>query len=158
MCHAPAFTGVGSGQDPPLALVQWSRSLSSETVSPVAPLVGRKAILKKCVDLENELRGPLKVFEIRLPVGLDTDRSMPSCARRCRRTRCSPALVPLLDARTVLYKTYLKLDNAVKGLVRVDPICRRLMSIPGVAAVTALTFKAVVDNPTRFKSFQGCGR
>jgi hypothetical protein len=39
------------------------------------------------------------------------------------------ALVPLLDARTVLYKTYLKLDNAVKGLVRVDPICRRLMSI-----------------------------
>ena len=25
------------------------------------------------------------------------------------------ALVPLLDARTVLYKTYLKLDNAVKG-------------------------------------------
>jgi hypothetical protein len=34
------------------------------------------------------------------------------------------ALVPLLDARTVLYKTYLKLDNAVKCLVRVDPICR----------------------------------
>ena len=25
------------------------------------------------------------------------------------------ALVPLLDARTVLYKTYLKLDNAVKA-------------------------------------------
>jgi hypothetical protein len=24
----------------------------------------------------------------------------------------------MLDARTVLYKTYLKLDNAVKGLVR----------------------------------------
>ena len=39
------------------------------------------------------------------------------------------ALVPLLDARTVLYKTYLKLDNAVKGLVRVDPVCRRLMSL-----------------------------
>ena len=62
------------------------------------------------------------------------------------------ALVPLLDARTVLYKTYLKLDNAVKGLVRVDPICRRLMSIPGVGPVTALTFKAAVDDPNRFKS------
>ena len=58
----------------------------------------------------------------------------------------------MLDARTVLYKTYLKLDNAVKGLVRVDPICRRLMSIPGVGPVTALTFKAVVDDPNRFKS------
>ena len=31
------------------------------------------------------------------------------------------ALVPLLDARTVLYKTYLKLDNAVKGPVRAIP-------------------------------------
>jgi hypothetical protein len=36
VCHAPVFTGVGSGQDPPLALVQWSRSSSSDTVSPVA--------------------------------------------------------------------------------------------------------------------------
>jgi transposase len=62
------------------------------------------------------------------------------------------ALVPLLDARTVLYKTYLKLDNAVKGLVRVDPICRRLMSIPGVGPVTSLTFRAAVDDPSRFKS------
>jgi transposase len=60
--------------------------------------------------------------------------------------------VPLLDARTVLYKTYLKLDNAVKAVVRVDPICRRLMSIPGVGPVTALTFKAAVDDPSRFKS------
>ena len=62
------------------------------------------------------------------------------------------ALVPLLDARTVLYKTYLKLDNAVKGLVRAHPVCRRLMSIPGVGPVTALTFKAAVDDPSRFKS------
>ena len=83
--------------------------------------------MKKCVDFENELRGLLKVFGIRLPsrVGhgafdtelLETvsDDEMLACA-----------LVPLLDARTVLYKTYLKLDNAVKGLVRADPICRRL--------------------------------
>jgi len=47
-------------------------------------------------------------------------RSWQWASRACRR-----ALVPLLDARTVFYKTYLKLDNAVKPLVRVDPICRR---------------------------------
>ena len=62
------------------------------------------------------------------------------------------ALAPLLDARTVPYKTYLKLANAVKRLVRVDPFCRRLMSIPGVGPVTALTFKAAIDGPKRFKS------
>jgi len=42
------------------------------------------------------------------------------------------ALLPLLDARTMLYRTYLKLDNLVRGMVRTDPVCQRLMSVPGV--------------------------
>ncbi len=41
------------------------KSLQSHQVR--ALLASRKAILKKCVDLENELRGLLKVFGIRLP-------------------------------------------------------------------------------------------
>ncbi len=128
-----------------------SESLHSHQVR--ALLASRKAILKKCVDLENELRGLLKAFRIRLPsrVGHGAFDAEP------RQTVYSDemlacALVPLLDARTVLYKTYLKLDNAVKAVVRVDPICRRLTSTPGVGLVTALTFKAAVDHPGRFKS------
>src|SRR3546814_15627873 len=31
-----------------------------------------------------------------------------------------------------------------------DAICRRLMSVPGVGAVTALAFKTAVDDPHRF--------
>ncbi len=52
----------------------------------------------------------------------------------------------------MLYKTYLKLDNTVKALTKADPLCVRLMSIPGVGPVTALTFKSAVDDPTRFKA------
>jgi transposase len=127
------------------------KSLHSHQVR--ALLASRKVILKKCVDLENELRGLLKVFGIRLPsrVGHGAfDAELRQTVSGDEMLAC--ALVPLLDARTVLYKTYLKLDNAVKALVRVDPICRRLMSIPGVGPVTALTFKAAVDDPGRFKS------
>ena len=62
------------------------------------------------------------------------------------------ALVPILDARLVLYKTYLELDNEVKVIVRTDPTSQRLMTVPGVGCVTALTFKAAVDEPARFKS------
>jgi transposase len=51
----------------------------------------------------------------------------------------------------VLYKTYLKLDNQVKAMVREDSVCLRLMTVPGVGPITALTFKAGVDDPTRFK-------
>jgi len=48
----------------------------------------------------------------------------------------------------VLYKTYLELDNEVKAIARTDPTSQRLMTVPGVGCVTALTFKAAA----RFKS------
>ena len=90
------------------------KSLHSHQVR--ALLASRKAILKKCVDLENELRGLLKVFGIRLPsrVGHGAfDAELRQTVSGDEMLAC--ALVPLLDARTVLYKTYLKLDNAVKA-------------------------------------------
>jgi len=37
-------------------------------------------------------------------------------------------------------------------MARKDPVCQRLMSVPGVGPVTSLTFKTAVDNPTRFRS------
>jgi transposase len=118
-----------------------------------ALLASRKAILAKCVDLENELRGLLRVFGIRLAPRVGHG----SFDAQVRQTfaddeMLSCALVPLLDARTVLYNTYLKLDNAVKALTKADPLCVRLMSIPGVGPVTALTFKSAVDDPARFKA------
>lgn len=116
-------------------------------------LSSRRAVLSKCVDLENELRGLLKVFGIRLASKVSHGafdatvhpliKNDPMLAR---------SLLPMLEARLVLYRTYLKLDNEIKAVVRTDPVCRRLMTVPGVGAVTALTFKAAVDDPRRFKS------
>ncbi len=36
-------------------------------------------------------------------------------------------------------------------MARKDTVCQRLMTVPGVGAITALTFKAGVDDPTRFR-------
>jgi transposase len=116
-------------------------------------LSSRKAVLSKCIDLENELRGLLKVFGVRLaskvPHGAFDATVHPLIKNDPMLAR---ALLPMLEARLVLYRTYLKLDNEVKAVVRTDPICQRLMTVPGVGAVTALTFKAAVDDPGRFKS------
>ena len=127
------------------------KSIESHQVR--ALLSSRKTILNKCIDLENELRGLLKIFGVRLAPRVGHG----SFDQAVRTTLTADALlaralVPLLDARTVLYKTYLKLDNAVKAIVRSDPICQRLMSVPGVGPVTALTFKVGVDDPGRFRS------
>ena len=115
-------------------------------------LSSRKAVLRKCVDLENEIRGLVRLLGIRLPGPLkhgafdthvrDAIGAYPMLAQ---------TLIPLLDARLVLYQTYLKLDSQARALARDDDVCQRLMTVPGVGPVTALTFKAGVDDPTRFK-------
>jgi transposase len=61
------------------------------------------------------------------------------------------ALGPLLDARGHLYRAFLDIDKRVRALAHDDPICQLLMSAPGVGFVAALTFKAAVDDPSRFR-------
>jgi transposase len=117
-----------------------------------ALLSSRKAVLTKCVDLENEIRGLFKVFGIKLPPRLghgSFDRAVRETIETDR-ALCH-ALLPLLDARLVLYHTFRELDNRTRNMAHQDPVCQRLMSTPGVGFVTSLTFKAAVDDPTRFK-------
>ncbi|MDX8388330.1 MAG: IS110 family transposase [Ghiorsea sp.] len=117
-----------------------------------AMLTARKTALKKCVDIENEVRGLVRLLGIKLPPSVN--HSAFDGLVRLEVEEHSvlvDALIPLMDARLVLYKTYLKLDSQVTAMARKDVICQRLMTVPGVGAITALTFKAAVDDSTRFK-------
>src|SRR5262249_10695957 len=48
-------------------------------------------------------------------------------------------------------------QNAVKAVVRDDDVCRRLMTIPGVGPVVALTYRVTVDVPARFRNSKAVG-
>ena len=101
---------------------------------------------------KSDARGLFKVFGIKLPSKLghspfdhavrETIKADPLLCH---------ALLPLLDARLVLYHTFRELDNRTRKMAVQDPICQRLMSTLGVGFVTALTFKTAVDVSTRFK-------
>jgi transposase len=112
----------------------------------------RKAVLSKCIDLENEIRGLFKVFGIKLPPKLGHG-AFDTAVRDIIEAdeTLSHALLPMLEARLVLYHTFRVLDNRTRHMAQDDPVCQRLMSAPGVGFITALTFKAGVDDPTRFK-------
>ena len=49
------------------------------------------------------------------------------------------------------------LDRRVRELARIDETTRRLMTVPGVGVVTALTFRHTIDDPSRFRSAQAVG-
>lgn len=115
-------------------------------------LASRKALLRKCIDLENEVRGLLKVFGIRLRAGIrhgafDTATREPIEANAL----LAHALIPLLDVRLELYHAFLELDRRVRAQAHGCDICLLLMTTPGVGYITALTFRAAVDDPRRFK-------
>jgi transposase len=115
-------------------------------------LSSRKAVLSKCIDLEQEVRGLFKVFGIKLPPKLGHggfDKTVRPTIEAD--AALAHALLPLLDARLVLYRSFRELDNRTRKMAQQDKVCQRLMTAPGVGYVTALTFKAGVDDPTRFK-------
>ncbi len=126
------------------------KSIESHQVR--ALLSSRKAVLAKCIDLEQEIRGLFKVFGIKLPASLGHGAFDPKVRPLIEADDAlSHALLPMLDARLALYHSFRELDNRTRHRAHADPICQRLMTAPGVGFVTALTFKAGVDDPTRFK-------
>lgn len=116
-----------------------------------ALLSTRKALLKKTIDLANEVRGLLKIFGVRLPRTVKHG-SFDALVRPMIEMDevLAHAVIPLLDARAVLFQHYLELDRRVKRAASQDDVCMRMMTVPGVGPIAALTFKAAVDDPTRF--------
>src|ERR1700736_4549876 len=48
-------------------------------------------------------------------------------------------------------------ENHGTLIVRDDAVCRRLMTTPGVGPVVALTYRATVDVPARFRKSKSVG-
>jgi transposase len=56
----------------------------------------------------------------------------------------------MLDVRPAIFEGYERLHRVLLQVVEHDPVCRRLMTVPGVGPVAALSFKVGVDDPRRF--------
>ncbi len=118
-----------------------------------ALLTSRKTLQSKCIDLENEIRGLFKVFGIRLPSRLSHglfDQTVRPILEADE--ALSLALMPMLEARQALFDAFREMERRLYAIARHDPVCLLLMTVPGVGQVTALSFKAAIDDPARFKS------
>ena len=111
----------------------------------------RRILQAKRQDLENELRGTLKAFGLKLgAVGrakfaarvLELIAGEPWLERLAR---------PMLEARAALLESFSDLHAIVVKIVKADAVCRRLMTVPGIGAVNALAYKTGIDDPTRFR-------
>jgi transposase len=114
-------------------------------------LSNRKLLKRKLIDIENHIRGALRAYgllvgavargayEARIHELLE--RSDPIFAM---------TIEAMLDARRAIFEGYERLHRVLLQVVQHDPVCRRLMTVPGVGPVAALSFKVGVDHPRRF--------
>jgi transposase len=64
---------------------------------------------------------------------------------------------PILKARTALRNELAALEKLTRDHAKSDPVCRLMMTMPGVGAVVALTVKSAIDDPGRFRSSKNVG-
>src|SRR5499433_1563160 len=122
-----------------------------------ALLTSRALLVKIKRDLENQIRGLLK--NLGRMIGRAKFNSF--TARAVGLIEDRPELVavvaPLLKVREVIEKQIDDLNRKVLILARHDAQIRRFMTVPGVGPITALCFKATIDEPTRFKRSRSVG-
>ena len=109
----------------------------------------RQAMVRRNKDLINTVRGTLKAFGIRTGGGKNT-----LFAKRIREAIEDKTILamtePLLHAYEEGLQTVAELDEMVLAITKKDSICRRLMTVPGVGPVVALTYRTGVDIAHRF--------
>jgi transposase len=120
-------------------------------------LTHRKLLQSKAIAIENDLRATLRNFGLKVGV-VGTVKFE---ARIKGLVENLPDLVvlvePLLIVRRVLREQIGILHRRLLTIVRDDDVCRRLMTVPGVGPVVALTYRATVDVPARFRNSKAVG-
>jgi transposase len=144
-----------------LARTGWFKRVhmkASATHMDRAALRIRSQLITTRVAMGNQLRGLLKLFGLRL----GSARSPGKRAERLdalyrQRPDLQPLFAPLVASMEMIEEQLRASNRLLEGRAATDPVCARLMSVPGVGPITALTFTASVEDPRRFARSEDVG-
>ena len=122
-----------------------------------ALLSARRMVLNKRRDVENGIRALLR--EAGLKLGTPSRKIFPARVRELAAD--DPVLASLTESLLAVVEVMSQqadaLTKRVLDEVRIEPTCRRLMTVPGVGPLTALAFRATIDQPGRFRKSRDVG-
>src|SRR6201981_3593101 len=120
-------------------------------------LTHRKLVQSKAIALDNDLRGTLRNFGLK--VGVVGTVKFEARVRELVESLPDVAelVEPLLIVRQVLREQLGILHRRLLAIVRDDDVCLRLMTLPVFGPVVGLTYRATVDVPIRFRKSKSVG-
>jgi transposase len=120
-------------------------------------LTHRKLLQSKAIAIENDLRATLRNFGLK--VGMVGTVKFEARIKELVENLPDLAVLvqPLLIVRQVVREQLGILHRRLLAIVQDDDACRRLMTIPGVGPVVALTYRVTVDVPARFRNSKAVG-
>lgn len=131
------------------------RSLDAQFVRSL--LLSRQQLLETRREIENKIRGALKTLGVM--TGSSKGRGFIPRVLELRTDNewLAPVLDPLLAARAAIAVQLKAVSKSILDVAGADADIRRMMSVPGVGPMTALAFKAAIDDPKRFTASSKVG-
>jgi transposase len=118
---------------------------------------GRAQLIGISSDLSNQIRGLMRTFGLVVPAG--GGRIFEANVRALLEGQAALAgsILPLLEAWRAVRAQATALDRQLVAAARQSPACRLLMTVPGVGAVTALSYTTMIENPANFGNSRAVG-
>ena len=118
----------------------------------------RAQLITTRVAMGNQLRGLLKLFGLRLGAArTPRQRRERLSALYQRRPDLEALFAPLVASMEIIEEQLGASNRLLESRATKDAICTRLMSVPGVGPITALTFTATIEDPRRFARSEDVG-
>lgn len=123
-----------------------------------AQLKIREQLIASRNAMANQLRGLLKLFGLRMgKVTTPGKRRERLVALFAQKPELEAIMAPLLESLEALEAQIRRSSKLLAANAAADPVAARLMSVPGVGPITALTFKSSIEDPGRFARGQDAG-
>lgn len=123
-----------------------------------AQLIMRHRLVQQRLANENMIRGLLRVYGGRVEPGA---KSAATYRERVVQqlllindhegVNLRPRILPVLDLCERLQADAERIEAELEALAAANPVCRRFMGVPGVGAITALSFFTAIEEPSRFR-------
>lgn len=129
-----------------------------ESIQRAILLTARRALVEQHTHLKNTVRGVLKGYGIRLGA-LSAKKFAAAVMKQIE--RCDEVVIIsiqcLLEAFNKIVEEIEKLDKKMVEIAYQDREVQRLMTVPGIGPVTALTYQTEIFDATRFKESRAVG-